>query len=68
MDILAEELDKIRVCESCGLFESTYVYIYEETRVKVLSHVCSECKRDLNLMDVAGTQEFYSKSVVLQTK
>ena len=46
-DILEEEMMKLAICECCELFPSKYVYLTKNGVCIVLSHVCSNCKYDL---------------------
>lgn len=50
-DIMVEELNKKTRCESCGINSSDYLYLCQTGIFKVLSHVCSRCKLELENTD-----------------
>ena len=60
-DILLEELIKNTKCECCGLVKSEFLYLSKAGYCRVLSHVCSGCKDELERLTDDNIKEFMLK-------
>lgn len=46
-DIMVEELNKKTKCECCGINPGDYLYLFQKDIYKILSHICSNCKLEI---------------------